>query len=553
MMNSVLKIKTYERNSIDGNYVFSHYGSAVLIDSKRIITNAHVILDADNKAPTGYYEICRTEKNKKVPTCFTTGKLISYDTIADLAVLELANPLVWTKWVILADKKELPVATSVIVYGYPAIGGASITRTEWKIGWISDLTYKFDGTIDHGNSGGGAFTTDGKLIGIPYAVKSDNGSIGYIIPVSQVIEFLAGKTDNIEKFTTKIQSTFVPYIKNIQLLYKNPNLLKTKYMELKNMEKNWFTLANAISSISGDMFMYYFFDKNKRVLFTVNCSKDASVTWKDSISYTQDLIVSQKNMKDSKASIMGGYTDSINTVFSTEFVDIKDTKWSRWAITNIVYKNAPTCSTAVYSGDGKNKDKTSYEKALWLMKSIKFGNTTSIVDNFNSSFFSLKSLPKNIYLDDAIGIDWSFRPNIAILFPSKNIIFSTFATLKFDDVDGYMNYEYGEDNEYSGKGYGFDDFFARFRTSGSDTVTDQVLTSKNGKKLVVTIRNYSDTSLAASKFEKQVRFFYPFVTPEGEYRAYTIDFTVKTEDMDVYQVIHMIEALELPGKSPFND
>jgi hypothetical protein len=69
-------------------------------------------------------------------------------------------------------------------------------------------------------------------------VKSDNGSIGYIIPVSQVIGFLAGKTDNIEKFTTKIQSTFVPYIKNIQLLYKNPNLLKTKYIELKNMEKN---------------------------------------------------------------------------------------------------------------------------------------------------------------------------------------------------------------------------------------------------------------------------------------------------------------------------
>jgi S1-C subfamily serine protease len=52
MISSVMKIKTYERNSIDGNYVFSHYGSAVLIDSKRIITNAHVVLDADNKLPT---------------------------------------------------------------------------------------------------------------------------------------------------------------------------------------------------------------------------------------------------------------------------------------------------------------------------------------------------------------------------------------------------------------------------------------------------------------------------------------------------------------------
>ena len=130
MIGSVMKVKTYERNSIDGNYTFSHYGSAVLIDSKRIITNAHVVLDADGKTPTGYYEICKSEKNKKVPTCFTTAKLISYDTIADLAVLELVAPITGAKGVTFADKKELPVATSVVVYGYPSIGGMSITRTE---------------------------------------------------------------------------------------------------------------------------------------------------------------------------------------------------------------------------------------------------------------------------------------------------------------------------------------------------------------------------------------------------------------------------------------
>ncbi len=51
---------------------------------------------------------------------------------------------------------------------------------------MDNKKYKFDGTIDHGNSGGGAFGSDGKLIGIPYAVKSDNGMIGYIIPISIV-------------------------------------------------------------------------------------------------------------------------------------------------------------------------------------------------------------------------------------------------------------------------------------------------------------------------------------------------------------------------------
>lgn len=123
-------------------------------------------------------------------------------------------------------------------------------------------------------------------------MKSDNGSIGYIIPVSQVIEFLAGKTDNIEKFTTKIQSTFVPYIKNIQLLYKNPNLLKTKYVEIKDADKNGFTLTSTITSTSGDIFLYYFLDKNSRVAFRVSCSKDASLTWKDSIQFLKDGVIS---------------------------------------------------------------------------------------------------------------------------------------------------------------------------------------------------------------------------------------------------------------------
>jgi V8-like Glu-specific endopeptidase len=97
MISSVMKIKTYDRNSIDGSYSSSQYGSAILIDSKRIITNAHVILGPDGKSPMGYYEICRSEKGKKVPTCFTTGKLISYDIIADLALLELDTPIIGAK------------------------------------------------------------------------------------------------------------------------------------------------------------------------------------------------------------------------------------------------------------------------------------------------------------------------------------------------------------------------------------------------------------------------------------------------------------------------
>lgn len=147
----------------------------------------------------------------------------------------------------------------------------------------------------------------------------------------------------------------------------------------------------------------------------------------------------------------------------------------------------------------------------------------------------------------------SIVPQIGVMFPSKTIISSTFTTLKFDDLDGYMNYEYGDNNQYSGKSYSFDAFAARFRTSGYDNVLDEVLTTKNGKKIMLTTKSYNDSSLATPKFEKLLTFFYPFVTAEGEYRAYKIEFTVTTEDTDVYQVRQLIESLEFPGKSPFTE
>jgi hypothetical protein len=137
-------------------------------------------------------------------------------------------------------------------------------------------TYKFDGTIDNGNSGGGAFDSSGKLIGIPYAVRSENGMIGYIIPLTTVNDFLAGKTDNIEKYNTAVPTTFITYIKKIQALYRDSNLLQTKNIVIKDAGKAGFTLKNVNQSIDGIIFDYLFLDKNGRVSISVSCSKDAS-------------------------------------------------------------------------------------------------------------------------------------------------------------------------------------------------------------------------------------------------------------------------------------
>lgn len=93
--------------------------------------------------------------------------------------------------------------------------------------------------------------------------------IGYIIPNAVLQDFLAKKTDNIEMFTTKIESTFATYAKSLQSLYAKPNLIKTKYVEIKDAEKNGFLLKNTTASIDGSIFTYKYVDKNDRVFFAI--------------------------------------------------------------------------------------------------------------------------------------------------------------------------------------------------------------------------------------------------------------------------------------------
>ena len=554
MIGSVLKLKTYDRNSIDGSYSWSHYGSAVLIDNKRIITNAHVILDADGKTPTGYYEACRSESWKKFPTCFTVAKLISYDTIADLAILELVTPLSGAKWAIFADKKQLTVGTSVVVYGYPSIGGTSITRTEGKIGGFDDNAYKFDGTIDHGNSGGGAFSPDGKLIGIPYAVKSDNGMIGYIIPIDRVMDFMKNKTDNVEKYTTKTNASFAPYIKWTESLYKNPNLIKTKFVEIRDAEKSGFALNSVLSSISGDVFAYSFLDKQNRVMVRVYCTKDASITYKNPITYLQDGVISNNNDLGSKTISTGLYLDSEKKKYAVDMIDKKDTKGMKWTYWNFVNKDFPLCGIYVVATDGKNKDKTSYQKGMELAKKIKFFNSQTVQDSFSSPLLSVVKIPENFLISYIASSAWEMAVYIEYKANSKRMYNSDFDIFKFDDLDGYMNYGYSENKEYKWKRYGFDDFFDRYKTTGYTNVTDTVFTTKNGKKFIMTVGEYGDKLDLNVQPEKKITFFYPFVTPEGEYRAYRINFTLnETDDMDIHMIRQFVETFEFPGTSPFKN
>lgn len=70
--------------------------------------------------PTGHYEVCFSVDFERVPVCRDTARLIAYDTVADLALLELSHTSSLSPFVLSSAK--IAIGSYVSMYGYPAIG-----------------------------------------------------------------------------------------------------------------------------------------------------------------------------------------------------------------------------------------------------------------------------------------------------------------------------------------------------------------------------------------------------------------------------------------------
>ncbi len=139
-------------------------GSGVVIDGKRILTNAHVVR---------YASQIYVQPNQSRGT--------------------------------LSFADELPrVKDSVNVYGYPT-GGTELSVTQGIVSRIeytdyyyqaSGLRIQVDAALNFGNSGGPA-VSNGKLVGLVFSLIQNAQNIGYLIPVEEIRLFLADITDGI--------------------------------------------------------------------------------------------------------------------------------------------------------------------------------------------------------------------------------------------------------------------------------------------------------------------------------------------------------------------
>ncbi|HVU35858.1 MAG TPA: trypsin-like peptidase domain-containing protein [Opitutaceae bacterium] len=167
-------------------------GSGVIIEGKRILTNAHVVL---------YASQVQVQANQAGDKVSATVEYIAPGI--DLAVLKLDDDSFFDNRPPILRTNALPdIKDSVLAYGYPT-GGTSLSITKGIVSRIEFTGYNFstaglrvqiDAAINPGNSGGPAIVGD-KMIGLAFSHLGGAENIGYIIPTEEINLFLADIAD----------------------------------------------------------------------------------------------------------------------------------------------------------------------------------------------------------------------------------------------------------------------------------------------------------------------------------------------------------------------
>ena len=154
-----------------------------------ILTNAHVVT-RDATCNFTRVGVAVTDNDDAPPQLRYEAGLVALDPLLDLAVLKVTAPIDPAQALPetfsalpMGDSDALDIGDSLGVWGYPEIGGETITLTN---GTVSGFTaqarigeralIKTDATIAGGNSGGAAVDAAGNLVGIPTKARaSENG------------------------------------------------------------------------------------------------------------------------------------------------------------------------------------------------------------------------------------------------------------------------------------------------------------------------------------------------------------------------------------------
>jgi S1-C subfamily serine protease len=167
-------------------------GSGVVIEGKRILSNAHIVL---------YASQVQVQANQAGDKISATVEAMAPGI--DLAVLKLDDETFFESHPPLPRANTLPdIKDAVMAYGFPR-GGTSLSITKGIVSRIefapynypaSGLRIQIDAAINPGNSGGPAVVGD-QMIGLAFSRLGDADNIGYIIPCEEIDLFLRDIAD----------------------------------------------------------------------------------------------------------------------------------------------------------------------------------------------------------------------------------------------------------------------------------------------------------------------------------------------------------------------
>ena len=172
-------------------------GSGTIISKDGLIlTNSHVADPMAMGAPEEespdalVIELVDTEDQPPVP--MYTAKLLASDGTLDLAVIRIDKKLDGSAvnlsslnlpFVPIGDSDSVQFGDPVFVFGFPGIGGETITYTSGSVSGFDTMApignrawMKTDATIAGGNSGGLASNTRAQIIGIPTRLGTSSAS-----------------------------------------------------------------------------------------------------------------------------------------------------------------------------------------------------------------------------------------------------------------------------------------------------------------------------------------------------------------------------------------
>ena len=195
------------RNANDPDQKLRPRGSAVIVRKDGlVITNFHVI--ARDRSTKTFDEIFLNLPSDlsadaaKAPRQLKL-KIVLTNQERDLALLRVLpdkpETPVELPFIVLGDSYKVELLDDVFIIGFPEKGGTTITVNPGVVEGKDALDdwIKTNGRLLHGNSGGAAVNSEGKLIGVPTRVVVDSdaektyGSVGYLRPAHLVAAMIS--------------------------------------------------------------------------------------------------------------------------------------------------------------------------------------------------------------------------------------------------------------------------------------------------------------------------------------------------------------------------